>query len=1719
MRKRRVLALLLALSLVVSGNGMTVLAAEQGAEMPVSQEEIKPEKTTETGEQEEKPSDGKEAEQPDQGETSGGEENKIPVEGEDKTPTEGENPENGEKPAESGSEEPKDEDGEQGGDKIPVEDEKSEEPEKPETPTEQEPAEQTPVEEPEKEAEPEEPEVMIPEAKPYVSRMVTFTDDIGMHVTYDANASTQYIYKITDGVLTDVVTEKEKVDEKGEPIVGEDGKPEMVEEKVAFQGNVELKQPEEGEPYTSIAAGVFGGNTDITYVKLPAGVTTVAADSFKGCTNLKSVYLPSTVNKIEAGAFEGCTAMTQIAVPKAVTAIGDNAFRGDARLHLVYIKDVDYSELVTIGAGAFEGCAVLSEFCADTHFAIPNKVKSIGASAFKGCKAIRTVDFKDTKLEELGISAFEGCTKLESLSMGTKLSLISKRAFADCGALASVTFPVVGDVNCTIDEYAFSGCYNVKQLFLPQFVNRVNANAFQNCTKLTRVEIRCDIIELVKESFPLENNGLVIVATPGSKGDDYAAKYAKRADKEQLYTYRVEDIDGNPREGGKFPGGTLWVGTADKNKYEENINTLNKGKGVKSDATKYYVYQTTKEGYTFIADSLKCNGQPMRRENGKYYFTMPEGGAVITAEFRENTLDKIKGQKVAVEFSAGVPLQNGKQDDYGYLGVELKLGQTTRLFVLDEDGEAIPASKLELNSQKKEVVTIDSRGIITATGTGSGESASAAIEIRVVGGDGKEIVFTRTINVRTAEAKSIILKASGYRESQVDMDTRESGIQIASINKNFVKANDLKFTLKASVYDGEDAIGKKLQWTSSDSRVAALASSSTEAKNPSNEVVVKKNCEGEATITVTANNAEGAEKDKIVQKFVIRVYQEGYRLANSSVTINPIETNGGTVELLSTSGMGIGDASIKLYEEESTSNTRFTVTEAEQTGRSESSYKKFYIKPDTSNIKNGTYKVRVGVNGARNEDDFLPLTITVKRTVPTPTIKFNSKKTKFNLFYKNGGYDADGNQTVVTTEITKLGDAKIEKVALEPLTQKEDDRLFTENFEVDNMLSDLSEGKVIIRRKAGNLKYTSQKKAAVTGYLTIYYEGFEDSAAKKMKVTMPTCSTAPSYALRVTKATYRLGCGTQEELLELYDKKSKTKEKVVLDEEYTVTEEQQDIVLNKDPEIKDGAIALNFQPEKGKFKLVLRNKNWDLDKNGKERTCNLTYTVNVSSAKPTVKADKSTVSLNLNYPEAEAAFTLTSNQRGLNIEENQTFLPVATKSNAGEIGKLEVTYKNGEGKVKITDKSLRTGTYKFECNPQADWPDLKKATLAIKVVNTKPTVKLGKGSMQLNLAAFKNNNNAVVSVEDPTLRYGELAQRSFKVSGIPDGYTLADVGTGSQNTTVTCKSRPGLESQFDFRVTPADSEKKIDNILSVSLKSGSVTKGTYSFIVTPAYQKEGMTTVYAKPVTVSVKVYSSDDISLALKASGKINLLNREGEANTKNGIIYTPSLKNLKGDITDVRIYDGGSLEKESDYFDIEMITEGKNEGKFYVTPKKTVKKPEVPETPGTENMPEVQTAEQPVEYEYAALEYNKSYPVRIWVKVNGYAGKSADKNGVVSKTIQIKASQVLPKPTLNKTALDVYLSTKDYDATFTVTPKKGSVGAVEKVYFGEKDEKALESFELIQEMQKDGSLKVIVHLKEGVEYPNGSENDVKMYVKYKGQGEKTPETATAFTMKIKVN
>lgn len=1711
MRRRRVFALLLALSLVVSGNGMTVLAAEQGADMPVSASQEESEETV-PGQKEDTSGGTEDTSVEDVPETDNtSEETQTPAEGdssdeEDKT-QEGEDQES---PGESDPSVPQEDDEEQGDDQLTGE--ADEEENLDETPVE--PVEEIPEEEPVEEPEGKEPVEIESKPKAYVSRMVTFTDDTGMRVTYDANASEKYIYKVENGVLTGV-TQMETETVSGNTI--------EVEVPVEFEGNVELKQPEEGEKYTSIAPGVFSGNQNVTYVRLPAGLTAIAAESFKGCTGLKGASIPSTVTEIGASAFETCTAMTQISVPKAVTSIGDSAFRGDARLYMVYMKDTDYSCLEQIGAHAFDGCTALEAFCGDTQFLLPTSLKGIGEYAFYECRKIKKVNLDNAQLETMGVYAFSNCIGLTDAVMSRTLPVIPQHAFEGCTALTSLAFESEAGNWITVDEHAFEGCYSLTSLSLPGTIKEVAAFAFAGCTNLYRIEVKNDnLIIGTTRAFPAGEtiNTLQFIGRREStiyqycRGKDKVTFIEDTNDAEKkYYKYTVKDKDGVEHPDGKIPGGQIWIGPTDQSAYEANINKQKDDKGKEvgvqpSNTVKYRVYYVKNDGYNLVANSLRANGEILRAdEKGVYYVTMPVGGIILTAEFSQEASEKINGLEndVTVEYSNGEDIDNG---------VKIKVGQTTRIFLIDKSGEPIDASKiLKISSSDKDVVTVSKSGVVTAAGKGT---ATVTIELR--GGDGNTFSVQSRIQVVEADVDVLKLKATAYDRSFI-ITGDPNGIQTAAIDKNIVRDEALTITLKANAYTADrEGIAKEFTWKSSDPKLVKLQKDTTKANDATNVLEIQKGCQGEATITVTAKNkvssaGEGEQKETVTQKFVVSVQSLSGRLASSAITMNPNLKDGCVLEVLVAYGAvdAVDPSKTVLYKEESSERYIKSLDFIlEESGKSEGKAYQYKVKP-TGQTKEGTYKLFVGLNGLTpNKDNLLPLTITVKKSVPTPTIKFNTEKTKFNLFYINGGVDQDGDPVTVTTEITKLGAAKISKVELEALSGTDDDRKFCENFEIKS--SGVVNGiyTTVVGRKEGNLRYTAAGKPAVTGNLVIYYEGYEDSAAKKMKVTMPTCTTAPSYALRETKATYREGYIAEEEIFVLYDKKSKTKEQVRLVEgvdKVTEVEGALAPIGGRDAKIRpDGTIAFGFRAEKGKLKLALTNEDWDVDKDGSPRTLIFTYTVNVSTATPTVKTDQSAVSLNLNYPEKAASFRLVPNQRGVTLAANQKFYPA---SNNADIGNLEVTYENGEGSVKIRDgRTVGKGTYKFVCDPpvSADYSDLKKVTLTVKVVDNKPTVKFGKGSLQLNTQVYRDNSLSANSLDEAgNPLYRETARLPFTVSGKPEGYAIAAVGTGAQATEI--KTQYGsADKRFAFRIMEGDPEAKTSDMLEVSLQDGAPPAGTYKFTMTQRYVREGMTTVSAKPVNFSVKV-SGSSVDLTVSAKGKINLVNRIGVADEKNGILYTPKLKNINGEITDAKIvqWRGNGEVEEDPRFEARLIEEGKNKGKIYVTPRV---------------IRQINPDDGTVTEQYVELENNHNYAVNIWVKVKGYAGTSRTMNGVITKNaVKIKTSQTLPKVTTDKSTLDVYLTTKQYDASFTVRAKEGTAGVIEDICFGEKDDIARDSFEMIQQPQTDGSVKVIIHLKEAVSFANGSVNNVKMYVKYKGQGTNTPEAATSFTMKIRVN
>lgn len=1635
MKKRRALALLLALSLSVSMNGMTVLATASGSGEPfvTTEEGSDVSGKEETSGSQENAGDETPKDEQTGSENTGGETNpggSSEGEGTSGSENNGENsgsPEDPDKKDESGD--PDNTGGQNPGD----EDNKEEKPSGGEGETK--PGEENPEEkDPAVEENPEEVKPGDEKAEESVSentveeeeqdetaaiRMMSFTDEVGLRVTYNAAEADGYQYTIdTDGTLTGI-TKKDGGDVEGNIVLDED------------------------KGIKKIAAGAFAGNTKITYIKMPSGITAICENAFKGCTALKGMTIPSGVAVIEEGAFEGCTGLTQFALPASVKSIGDRAFAGASKLFMVYMRNHDISKLQTIGNEAFRGCSALVEFCSDTEFTFPDGLETIGEYAFEGCRAITAITFSEN-ITTMGAHVFETCTSLSKVNLPKNLGSIPQYAFADCRSLELVNF---GEENQTetIESYAFKGCYNLGSVKFSGYVEMVKAFAFIECSHLVRVEIpqvKCDFED---NAFP-DKDTLYLIGYPGSKTEKYTEnrkiQFAsiKGGEEEKYYQWECKKT-GNDISDSDLEKIQIKVSRSSSNPNDDPNKVDNGGENLKGVAagTDLYVSVSIPSNLkiALVPGSLKCNGEPITSRNGYWPFKMPQGGAMITAEFEyTSTSGTIKGTDVKWELSNGD---------------KLKIGQTTRLFLLDTDDQIIPSSKIKFTSKKPTIASVSSTGMIKGLKAGY-----VNIEVTVTGGSGK---ITKQIPVEIVKTDVVSLKltATSYNKNIFTIDdTIVSGnkVQIASVDKIAVSAGKAKASLELKVqgYDAdEDAVSTAVKWTTSDAKVAKLARTSTTDAAPTNTITIPNGTTGEATITATAT---GADKKTITQKFIIRVVDRTPRLSASALTLNLEKDAGVDLRVISAYEGNIetdaGTFKLVYANEDTVEATEFA---GELVEDSSNGVYRYVIKAKSNQIDKGTYNLKVSLNNGTYK---IPLKITVTSTLPNPKVAFDKKQPKIDLFLANDG-------TEVKPVVTNLGSEKIDSYSLEPLTSSENDAYFTKNFQIDPETG-------VITQKNANMIYTPNNKLITTGYLVLRFEGYKNSAVKKYKITIPTQTVKRSYKLDKTSDTFYALAAKKTVVLSLLD--SKTKKQIVLDNEnWTVTLsnkssletiENGDISINSDGKI---AVVVDASMGGGKIVLSVRNNEW-----ASNRAFEYTYTVKTTTSTPKIKLKATTVTLNSQYPDQTGEFALVSNQYDTVLAQTQIFNPVSTAKTAAEYEKIHVDYSDGVGTVSfdLKDSMIKAGTYKFKSEPieSDDGLQYNVVTLTVKVTNTVPAMTI-KGTVALNLLAKKSNG-----------AYTETAESQLNVK-LPEGYKI-DPEKTVDSILCTTKGTSNIEDKFNWDIQ--------EDKLLVSLLAP-VTAKQYSFTMTPVYTNQDKSnSVTGKAIKFNVKVYTGTP-SVKLSAKGALNLLDRQGEYTLKNSIVWTPTVSNLKDKVTDVKIFDvignnrPGINDEESSYFRAEVL----QDGKIYVTPRVD-----------------------------AAVENNKNYQLRVWVKFENYVG-SVQEGMWVSGNQKIRTAQKIPKVTLDKSNLDLYLSNKAYTATFTVKPVNGSVGKACEVVFGEKDTKSKESFDITCTPQADGSVKVHVKLKDTVSYAGNSTSKITMYVMFEGQGIKT--NGTSVRMNIKIN
>ena len=219
---------------------------------------------------------------------------------------------------------------------------------------------------------------------------------------------------------------------------------------------------------------------------IESGVTSIAAYAFYNLTNMASVSIPNTVKDVGPYAFDDC-GIVSITIPKSV--------------EYFVLDSCPKLKTVKFAAGTKETAAIWN--CPSlTTVSIPNGALYVGG--INNCKALKTLSIPDGVVSVGGLTGCSaltslslpnsvdslgdcrGCTKLASVKLSPRMSYLCAETFRDCKSLKTIDLQNV----TLICQTAFKGCSSLTTITVPIGLNKVEANAFNGCTKLAKVNYK-----------------------------------------------------------------------------------------------------------------------------------------------------------------------------------------------------------------------------------------------------------------------------------------------------------------------------------------------------------------------------------------------------------------------------------------------------------------------------------------------------------------------------------------------------------------------------------------------------------------------------------------------------------------------------------------------------------------------------------------------------------------------------------------------------------------------------------------------------------------------------------------------------------------------------------------------------------------------------------------------------------------------------------------------------------------------------------------------------------------------------------------------------------------------------------------------------------------------------------------------------------------------------
>lgn len=294
-----------------------------------------------------------------------------------------------------------------------------------------------------------------------------------------------------------------------------------------------------------IGQAAFAGTNLRGSLILPEGLKFIGQDCFyaynhKPTSLSGELYIPSTVDYIGSWAFRKANFTCELVLPNRMKYLGANAF-GDCMYMKGEIKIPDGLEVlepawknmggmygtVTVpqgvkivkgvsnwdGEGDWDGH---DNFPKITALHLPEGVEEIGYGAFAYNSRLSGDVLLPKTLKTLSQRAFMG-TNISHISLPEGLEFIDYQTFYNCPNLQDTLTLPAGVIQ--IREGAYSHCHKLTAIVLPEKLEEIGSNAFENCYSLNYIQCLGSTPPVLNASAfnGVEKNNFTVVVPEGAE--------------------------------------------------------------------------------------------------------------------------------------------------------------------------------------------------------------------------------------------------------------------------------------------------------------------------------------------------------------------------------------------------------------------------------------------------------------------------------------------------------------------------------------------------------------------------------------------------------------------------------------------------------------------------------------------------------------------------------------------------------------------------------------------------------------------------------------------------------------------------------------------------------------------------------------------------------------------------------------------------------------------------------------------------------------------------------------------------------------------------------------------------------------------------------------------------------------------------------------------------